>query len=95
MNLKNPEAERLVDEVRRVTGETRTQAVIRALEERLVRLQGRRRSPDLADTLRDIARRCRALPDVDTRTPDEILGYDDDGTFFLAADRPWSSTRRR
>ena len=81
LNIKNPEAERLAAEVASVTGETRTRAVIVALQERLERLRGRRRAPDVAQALREISRRSRALPDVDTRAADEVLGYGEDGTF--------------
>lgn len=38
LNLKNPEVERLVEEVSRLTGESKTEAVRKALEERKERL---------------------------------------------------------
>ena len=38
LNIKNREVERLVDEVARLTGETKTEAVRRSLEERRGRL---------------------------------------------------------
>jgi len=84
LSIKNEQAERLAEEVARETGETKTQAVIRALEERLLRLRGARTAPDLVETLLAIGRRCAALPDLeplDARSPDEILGYDAEGTF--------------
>jgi len=33
------------------------------------------------ETLIAIGRRCSSLPDLDTREADEILGYDETGTF--------------
>lgn len=81
LSIKNPEAERLAGEVARRTGETMTQAVIVTLQERLERLTGRRRGPDLAQALLRIPERCRSLPDLDPRSPDEILGYDPEGSF--------------
>lgn len=39
LNIKNPEVERLVAEVAAITGETKTEAVRRALAERQVRLR--------------------------------------------------------
>jgi hypothetical protein len=45
------------------------------------RLKGRRSAPDLAETLMAISRRSSALPDLDTRSADEILGYDEKGAF--------------
>jgi antitoxin VapB len=79
LSLKDPEADRLAREVAARTGETLTAAVIVALRERLARLKGRRRRRALRDELRDIARRCAALPTLDDRATDEILGYDERG----------------
>jgi antitoxin VapB len=81
LSIKNPEAEALAAEVTRRTGETMTRAVVVALRERLERLTGRRDAPSRARVLLDISRRCSALPDLDTRTDDEILGYGPHGTF--------------
>lgn len=38
LNIKNPEVERLVEEIAKLTGESKTEAVRRSLEERRVRL---------------------------------------------------------
>jgi len=38
LNIKNPEVERLIEELAGVTGETKTEAVRKALEERKARL---------------------------------------------------------
>ncbi len=81
ISLKNDRAEKLARQVAAESGETMTDAIIHALEERLERLKGRRTAPDLAETLMAISRRCSSLPDLDTRTVDEILGYDDKGAF--------------
>ena len=40
LNLKNTEVERLASEVARLTGESKTEAIRRALEERRTRLKG-------------------------------------------------------
>jgi antitoxin VapB len=79
LSIKNRKAELLAAEVARETGETRTDAVIHALEERLARLRGRKASVGDLSVLRQIAAHCAALPDLDPRTPDEILGYDERG----------------
>lgn len=80
LSIKDPKADRLARDIARMAGESLTEAVTRALEERLERLQrerpGRRR---LADELDEIARRCAALPLRDPRSPDEIIGYDEHG----------------
>lgn len=38
LNIKNPDVERLADEVARLTGESKTEAIRKALEERRARL---------------------------------------------------------
>ena len=81
LSIKNPKAEELARTVARETDETITQAIIRALEERLERLRGRRSAPDIATELMRVSERCSALPDRDSRSADEILGYGPDGTF--------------
>jgi antitoxin VapB len=79
LSLKDPEADRLAREVARRTGETLTGAIVTALRERLARLKGPGRRPPLRDELREIARRCAALPTLDDRSDEDILGYDDRG----------------
>jgi antitoxin VapB len=79
LSVKDPEADRLAREVAARTGETLTTAVVVALRERLSRLKARRRPRSLRDDLREIGRRCAALPTLDDRAADEILGYDDRG----------------
>ena len=81
LSIKNEETERLARLVAAETGENLTEAVRVSLEERLERLRGRRTGPDLAARLTAISERCSRLPDLDTRSADEILGYDTDGTF--------------
>ena len=79
LNIRSPETERLASELARETGETKTEAVTTALRERLVRVRRERTQRRLAHELDEIARHCAALPVLDERTPDEILGYDDRG----------------
>ncbi len=79
LSVKNPEADQLARKVAARTGESLTTAVVVALRERLTRLRGRPRQAGLGDELREIGRRCAALPDIDTRSDDDILGYDDGG----------------
>lgn len=79
LNIRNPEAEQLAAELARQTGETKTEAVTRALRDRLTRLRRERSSRRLADELEEIAEHCANLPVLDTRPPEEILGYDEVG----------------
>ena len=79
LSLKDPEADRLAREVAARTGETLTTAVVVALRERLARLRGRPKRRRLREELREIAERCVRLPTLDARTPDDIIGYDEQG----------------
>jgi antitoxin VapB len=79
LNIKDPATEKSVRELAALTGETVTTAVRRAAEERLRRVRRERGGRSLAAELLEIGKRCAALPDLDTRTPDEILGYDEHG----------------
>jgi antitoxin VapB len=79
LNIRNPETERLAEEVARLAGETKTEAVTRALRDRLARLRRERTRRPLADELDAIARHCARLPVLDERPPEEILGYDERG----------------
>jgi antitoxin VapB len=81
ISIKNDKAEKLARQVSAETGESLTEAIIHSLEERLERLKGRRSAPDLAEILMAISRRSSALPDLDTRDADDILGYDEKGVF--------------
>ena len=79
LNIRNSETERLAEAVAKLAGETKTQAVKQALKDRLARLRRERSRRRLADELDEIARHCARLPVRDSRTPDEILGYDEIG----------------
>jgi antitoxin VapB len=79
ISIKSIETERLAREIAAKTGESLTGAIQIALEERLDRLKNDRKSQALATQLDDILRRVDEMPDLDARTPDEIIGYDEDG----------------
>jgi antitoxin VapB len=79
LNIRNPETEKLAEALAKLTGETKTEAVTQALRDRLARLRRERSRKRLADELDEIALHCSQLPVLDPRTPDEILGYDENG----------------
>ena len=56
-------------------------AVIAAIEDALRRTRGRKTAPSIGDAILEISERCAALPDLDTRSSDEIVGYDERGGF--------------
>ena len=79
LSIKDPETERLARELAQRTGESLTMATRKALEERLRRVGATRRRATLLEDLAAIRRRCAALPVLDDRTADAILGYDAHG----------------
>ena len=78
LNIKDPEADRLARELCTRTGETITEAVLKALRERLKR-ECAKTPMSLKDEIMAISRRSAALPRRSGRTADEIIGYDERG----------------
>ena len=78
LNIKNDEAHKLATELAEMTGESLTSVVTLALRERLARERRRRRSGSIAARLMKIGSQFAALADTG-RSPDEILGYDEQG----------------
>ncbi len=96
MNLRinDPKLEELAQKLAEQTGEDPTQAVVRALEERLARqtaASAETRPLDEAAKRADREKRKAAImeiverfnrhPVLDDRTPDEIIGYNEQGHF--------------
>lgn len=78
LNIRNSEAERLASELAALTGETKTEAVVKALSERLQQVRKRAKKKHLAGRLNEIARHCASLQVRDS-TDDESLLYDERG----------------
>ncbi len=79
LSIKNEHTERLARQVAGETGESITEAIQKSLEERWERLKARRRNRALTGQIEDVLRRVDALPTLDYRPADEILGYDENG----------------
>jgi antitoxin VapB len=79
LNIKHPEADRLARALARATGESLTEAVLTAIKERLQRETGRGDADAVRRNIRNIQQRFAARRGTDTRTPDEIIGYDEHG----------------
>jgi antitoxin VapB len=77
LSIKSDEADRLAREIAERTGETLTEAVVVALRERLAR--ERRHGPGITGRLRRLADDVADLPIEDGRSPDELVGYDEQG----------------
>lgn len=79
LNIKDPDTDRLARELAEMTGESITVAVGNALKDRFERLSGRVPSQERAKAMFQIAEEAGALPVLDSRSEDEILGYGEDG----------------
>jgi antitoxin VapB len=85
-SIADPETERLARSLADAIGETITTATRRAIEERLVRVGPTPRketSPEdkaaLLAEMAEIRRKWSAMPVLDSRSADEIIGYDENG----------------
>ncbi len=79
LSIKDPEADRLVRELAAATGESITEAARKAFEERLHRVRARTGTSADRARVREIIERARARKVADTRSDDDILGYDERG----------------
>jgi antitoxin VapB len=77
--IKNKATEQLARQVAGETGESLTAAIQRSLEERWERLKRRRKGHIVSSQIEDLLRRVDALPSLDSRPENEILGYGEDG----------------
>ena len=79
LSIRNAEVEELARRLSRERGNSMTEVILDALK-----AQDRKhadRSHRLRMKLGEIASACASLPDLDTRSPEEILGYDENGIF--------------
>jgi antitoxin VapB len=79
LNIKDPETDRLARELADETGESITEAAKIALTERLERVRAQRTADDRYEAIMRIIRRGRSEPVLDSRSEDEILGYNEFG----------------
>lgn len=77
--INDPKAEQLAQELAQRIGGTVPDAIVRALEAQLVSLKAPGMTAVTRDAILKIAARCKALPELDPRSADEILGYDKAG----------------
>jgi hypothetical protein len=76
----NPETSELVDQLVATTGESADVAVNVALRERLDRVT-HRKGRELLERIRPIQDRVASMPELDARPVDELIGYNEHGTF--------------
>jgi len=79
LSIKDPETDRLARALAEATGESITEAIRRALEERLGRESERVSYERMRTDVRRVQERIASLPVLDSRSADELLGYDEHG----------------
>jgi antitoxin VapB len=80
LNLEHPEVESLVEELMQYTGESFPQVILNALREKLQREQEKQsQRTQIKENILRIGQSCAALPVLDNRHSDEILGYNAEG----------------
>ncbi|CAD5298000.1 Antitoxin VapB [Bosea sp. 62] len=77
--IKDPDADRIVRELAARTGETITDAVKTAAEERLARLPKPKQGRIDLEKVEKLLAEIRTYRVDDPRTDDEIIGYDENG----------------
>jgi hypothetical protein len=78
LEIHAPQADALAHALATATGEDIDTAVVRAIEERLARVP-RRQSADHGADIDTLFDRLTRMPGLDSRSPDEIIGYAPDG----------------
>ncbi len=79
LSIKDSETDALVRQLAALTGESITEAVFVSVKERLERLKSKNSPYSLAQELDAIAQRCASLPVLDSRSPEALIGYDEQG----------------
>ena len=84
LNIKNPEVYEAAARLAKLQDTTITTAVLNAVRAELGRQNSRRRTDNEVERMREFAHRISALPLLDRRSADEILGYGPEG--YLVGD---------
>jgi antitoxin VapB len=81
LHIQEPETDRRARQLSAATGETITQAVRAALRDRLECVQPVADQEQHLARIKEITSKVAAMPILDHRSEDEILGYNDQGLF--------------
>jgi len=79
LSIKDSQTDALVRQLAELTGESITEAVFISVKERLERLKPKNSPYSLAQELDAIAQRCASRSVQDSRLPEELIGYDEQG----------------
>jgi antitoxin VapB len=80
VQIDDPEFDQAVKELAAATGEPEGVLLKVAVKERLDRVN-HRKGKELLERIRPILDRVAAMPELDPRSADEIIGYNEHGTF--------------
>jgi antitoxin VapB len=79
LNIKDPKTDQFARSLARITGESLTEAINKALRARLEQ-ETRRRGKSIDRTkINKIIERITSQSILDNRSPDQIIGYDEQG----------------
>jgi antitoxin VapB len=81
LHIQDPETDQLARQLSAATGETITQAIKTALRERLDTIAPPVDEEEYIARIEKISDWLATLPVLDSRTPDEIIGYNEHGHF--------------
>lgn len=84
LTITDPETERLARELAGLRKQGVAQAVAEALRKEIARVRpkpGREDKEALRRGIQEIVDRVKRLPIIDDRSPDEIIGYNEHGSF--------------
>ena len=81
VSIKSAEAERKLRWVSRLLGKSMTATVIELADGKLKEIDAKKDRERRLRKVDEIVRRVKALPVLSTASEDEILGYNDKGTF--------------
>ena len=79
LHITNAEAERNVRRLAAITGDGIAETINKAAVEQLRIVRESKDDPRMMDEIFALLREFDALPRLDDRSPDEIIGYDENG----------------
>ena len=79
LNIKDADTHALAKRLASLTGESLTKAVKNAIQAKLAQVEKTQGAAPLAEELDHIALQCAKLPRRDSRSADQIIGYDESG----------------
>lgn len=78
LSIRNRELEKLARFLAGRSGRSMTEEILQALRDRKLFFES---GKSRRERVEDICDSCAALPDIESATPDRILGYDGEGLF--------------